>query len=1396
VSSAGWRFMFRILVSAVLAALPAYALFALLRFTGALIHFDLIQATIETLINTHLAYLTSVTHYIEVHPTWAPTLAIWVAITLTVFRRWSKRIEFFVASDQDFNAMKPQPGARGHEGIVPWVEVQQLATPSDETSALRAYKTWDDQHVALEELVTWAKQNPDARSWGFWPRKPKTHPLKLALITGANGIGKSSLGAALGNRLLTAHITDEKNAGTVGADKIRRRRLSSVVKSSARAALPWLRWDVGVLTTGNLDQLAALKVWEPRRPTLLIADEPNAETSQVLKVLAVRRHVFWYPVRVLVIDQMFPGALDDYLSSQANQATSTVPLLYSESLRLGEVHFDLRAVRAMWTALCEEQRKLSTAQTKNKEVKSPDFNAISSKLWSTDQVLLLLNQTGPNPLHIALALTELAHTHQTVLDMCRANNNDPASAALLEEVGLLEMNRADPTQLCHRHISARSKDLVETYDSILQQQAPELRYEVMLAIAAATVVGGLTLPEHLSKRLKASTLEQMFPGGGYLHSSQDAWIPPVRPTVVARVFLENWIGASAAREAVALDIATFAWQHNAGGAMRALLLGIHLPVEFRSVLETAGSTQAQRLPWAQGCCIAFLSGDAPAECFVTALDRLTNDELRNFEQWSQIRFSAQYPQRPNPVCALIVLSHIVARRCVEITDALSSPELEAAFKALTHWAVLAGDTSRHRLSRRRELALSAVALLQSVAIWEKTEVQDSRQFVEPFLIEYFNKGRSVNLAICRCFTRLGKSVNHQPHHLAENIENVTAAYSQVLPYYFACRTACTLGGKPALMLSKALARRVEAIVATFAESAADARLQELRAGAWGFVTFAASKLGGKRALALSKRLAWHVEWIVTSHADFATDVRLQEKRAFTWGAVTYAASALKGKQGLMLSKSLARHVEAITTAHADFAANARLQTRRAYAWHFVTFAASQLGGKRAFMLSKVLARHIEAIVTAHSDFATVAVLQEHRASAWSWVTFAASQLGGMRALALSKTLARRVETIVKAQVDFADDARLQEPHAAAWSFVTSAASSLEGMRALTLSKARARRVETITAQADFTCHAGLQRLRADTWSSVTFAACQLGGKRALTLAIAQAQFVESITTAQADFANDLPLQEHRASVWASVTLAASQIGEENALPLSKTLAKRVEWVVIAHSDFTIDAMLQEHRARAWRYVTSAASRLGGRRALTLSKSLARRVEKIVTARADFASVTGLQQHRAGAGQSVTFAASKLGGMRALALSKILARHIETIVTTQDDFATDISLQELRAGAWALVTFAASQLGGKRALTLSITHAQCVEKITTAQASFATDAFMQKRRASAWRYVTYIASEPGVEEGYETAINTGLFVREIVFARRWSNPGPLALEWRYTQEYLSAIGIILEGPDID
>jgi hypothetical protein len=99
---------FRVGVSLIFAALPAYAFLTLLRTGGAAAELDLIGPAIDTLISTHLPWLTTMSQWLKQQ---APLLAFWAVGALTVFRVWSKRIEFFAASGQDYGAMWPRSSA-------------------------------------------------------------------------------------------------------------------------------------------------------------------------------------------------------------------------------------------------------------------------------------------------------------------------------------------------------------------------------------------------------------------------------------------------------------------------------------------------------------------------------------------------------------------------------------------------------------------------------------------------------------------------------------------------------------------------------------------------------------------------------------------------------------------------------------------------------------------------------------------------------------------------------------------------------------------------------------------------------------------------------------------------------------------------------------------------------------------------------------------------------------------------------------------------------------------------------------------------------------------------------------------------------------------------------------
>ncbi|NYT63655.1 hypothetical protein H0A66_15165 [Alcaligenaceae bacterium] len=1201
-----WSLGFRAGLSLLLAVLPAYAIFFLLRVAGGAFDVDLIGGTIDTLINTHLPWLTSVSDLIKEHPDWAPLLSIWAAVAFTVFKTWSSRIEFFVVSGQDESVLHPRPGLSGHDGIVPWIEAsEQSIEPGFQLTELRSFKTWKDQHVATKTLLAWIHQGSGDGRWGWlWPRQPTANntpswqPLKLALLTGANGVGKSSLVAALGDRLATGR---SDGWGAMGLDhdvKVRLQRLQAAVGAWIRNMLPWLRrqtndpWDVGVLKYGDDLPLAALSTWEPRRPTLFIVDEPNGRVSQALRILGSRRNAFWHPVRVLMIDQSFPLALDAYVPSPAAAECSAIPLEYCEELRLGEVRFDVDAIRTLWYALCTEQSKLQAHRLLSDKDKKRDKSGadqpasdkddkrdvtfVGNKPLHKNEMLMLLRVIGPNPLHLALALAQLMGKQQSVYEMCNTAIGGQALAAQNQEDQLQKLAYLDASHVNHRMIERRAEDLVLTYEDILRQQAPSLEHEVMLSIAAATVTGGLALPRELSVRLNVSVLRQLFPGTVFPGFDLDVRIPPVRPTVIARTFLEKWIGARAAPQALAADVAAFAWQHNPEGALHALHEGSHLPDMLRHVLADVAGDQAQRLPWAQGCCAAMLCNNAGVEPFVAALNGLMAEELLELDRWLGGRLALQHPRRPEPLRVLIALSQITVRLAAGITGEQLAVDIDARVKTFVHWADLAGATERHRLSRRRELATAVVILMQSITGADDIGTEAKYQFIDELLIACRDKGSETNRAACRHLIRYARSIDGAISNRIGGAADHTQALAQAYAWLSACRAASQVGGERALTITQTLAGRVEAVVTAQPDFVGHAGLQEVRATAWVYVSYAASQLGGERALELAQALAGRVDAIVTAQLDFAAHAGLQKLRATAWCYATSVASELGGERALELARALAGRVEAIAMGHPDFAVHARLQEQCAMAWCYMTFAASQLGGERALELAQALAGRVEAIVTAQPEFATHAALQESRSSAWCYVSYAASQLGGERALELAQALAARVEVIVMAQPDYAGDVGLQEKRAMAWYHAAYVASQLGGERALGLVQVLAARVEAIvTAQPDFAAHARLQESCATAWRFATYAASRLGGELALELAQALAGRVVATVTAQPDFAAHAALQKECAIVWCYVNYAASQLGGERALELAQVLAGRVEAIVTAQPDFAGDVELQE-----------------------------------------------------------------------------------------------------------------------------------------------------------------------------------------------------------------------------
>ena len=240
------KWIVRALLSSALSLAPAALTVGLLNL---LLGGNWREPVVETLLNTHLPWLTAAGQWVKSHGEWAPNVLVWAAWTLSIFQFWSERIVFFVASPQRFDAMKSVFDEALNLDVIPWVE-----GPADAPgSAIDPQDGWRRQRRAFDALHLWIDAGTGDGFWGYaWPRRPTPHripgwqPVSLALLTGANGVGKSAMALHFGKQIsVCLHLDDSaKPCRTEWHDRL---------SAWSRTVLPWRRrqagdpWDVGVM---------------------------------------------------------------------------------------------------------------------------------------------------------------------------------------------------------------------------------------------------------------------------------------------------------------------------------------------------------------------------------------------------------------------------------------------------------------------------------------------------------------------------------------------------------------------------------------------------------------------------------------------------------------------------------------------------------------------------------------------------------------------------------------------------------------------------------------------------------------------------------------------------------------------------------------------------------------------------------------------------------------------------------------------------------------------------------------------------------------------------------------------------------------------------------------------
>lgn len=174
---------------------------------------------------------------------------------------------------------------------------------------------------AWAALEAWAHAGTEPRQ-SLLSFKPAV-PLSMVVLTGRGGSGKSRMSHELGRHLARRAWLGEEEAGDLQDDPERPAsilgwRLASWFRRVAWGLKPKPHdpWDAGLIRPpeGSSDWeglVAGLEGWRPRRPTLLILDDPPADkTALVWRALVKGKEAYRHPVRLLVANQTIPPGTD------------------------------------------------------------------------------------------------------------------------------------------------------------------------------------------------------------------------------------------------------------------------------------------------------------------------------------------------------------------------------------------------------------------------------------------------------------------------------------------------------------------------------------------------------------------------------------------------------------------------------------------------------------------------------------------------------------------------------------------------------------------------------------------------------------------------------------------------------------------------------------------------------------------------------------------------------------------------------------------------------------------------------------------------------------------------------------------------------------------------------
>ncbi|MBX3579625.1 MAG: hypothetical protein KF723_20665 [Rhizobiaceae bacterium] len=915
---------------------------------------------------------------------------------------------------------------------------------------------------------------------------------------------------------------------------------------------------VGRMGAGN-SWLAQLAAWRPRRPTILILDDPHLEdTRKIVDTLHTSSGHFRHEVRLIVVNQTAPSEMR--LAYQADEWRSfgslnphVPPITMPDEGRFDEA--DVRALRGHGV-----------------------LPGKTFPLARDEHVRRFVQLTEGNPLLVEIALRRL---------------RDGAELADLSRESLV----------------------AERVDRVLEalEQAGLGDLDHRQAIAAATLADGVGSRETITETYPLPTrqveeLKRVFPADAL---DLRTLLPAIKPDAIGDAFVRRVFSDLGPKARDAL-IAT-AWRASVRGTLRSALrllrhdddLGRALslppagsgldPVEvalayaeaaFRFKVETGPEPIVDNPPATLlKAAVDLLAALEPTAAF-TALERLVDlaapradgtavratywesvlaaamgsvgnegtapprntERLHQlvsaiWDRWQHLRGAGWN----DPTTELLrgAVRRMVAALGLAESDRLDllvhSGNVYARQRSYTlagALAVVGDDFAPHARENADGIpdaaTVSALVALAQLAARFSPDV--TRGLADVFSVwTAKSDDRNVHranaaLAVSAAFSWLDRDTE-QVIRLAELVDGAANSWPEDRDMQFerAQVWRFVAFAKQDAPTCRSHAETIDRIAAPWAD---DRDMQLERALAWRSVAFATNE-----DMAAHRSDAETVDRIA---APWPLNRNMQFARAQAWRSVAFSA-----KEDVAVCHHYAETVDRIA---APWPNDRDIQVERAVAWRSVAFAA-----KKDMAACRLHAETVERIATPWPDDRN---MQLERATAWRFVAFAASE----------DAVASRshAETVDRIAAPWPNDRDMQLERAIAWRF-----GAFEAQGDLATCRSHAETVDRITAP--WPNDRDMQFERAQAWRSVAIAAIED--------AAGCQSYAENVDRIAAPWPNDRDMQFERAQAWRAAIFAT----KENAA-VCHSLAETTDRLVAQWPD---DHELQRERAHAWRLVVFA-----------------------------------------------------------------------------------------------------------------------------------------------------------------------------------------------------------------